>query len=37
MRLTNQVYGVSNELIDTYIVREKVDEAFTKGLEKTNI
>lgn len=34
MRLTNQVYGVSNELIDTYIERESVDEAFTKGLQK---
>lgn len=34
MRLTNQVYGVSNELIDTYIERSKVDEAFVKGLEK---
>jgi Cdc6-like AAA superfamily ATPase len=34
MRLTNQVYGVSNELIDTYIERENVDESFTKGLQK---
>ncbi len=34
MRLTNQVYGVSNELIDTYIERKNVDEAFTKGLQK---
>ncbi|MGV3461364.1 MAG: hypothetical protein ACO1N9_13020 [Flavobacterium sp.] len=34
MRLTNQVYGVSNELIDTYIERLAVDEAFTKGLQK---
>jgi Cdc6-like AAA superfamily ATPase len=34
MRLTNQVYGVSNELIDTYIERKNVDEAFIKGLQK---
>jgi hypothetical protein len=34
MRLTNQVYGVSNDLIDTYIEREKVDQAFTTGLQK---
>lgn len=34
MRATNQVYGVSNELIDTYIERKSVDEAFTKGLDK---
>ncbi|MFH1118235.1 MAG: hypothetical protein V1775_00320 [Bacteroidota bacterium] len=34
MRLTNQVYGVSNDLIDTYIERTAVDEAFTKGLQK---
>lgn len=34
MRLTNQVYGVSNDLIDTYIERVAVDEAFTKGLQK---
>ncbi len=34
MRFTNQVYGVSNELIDTYIERISVDEAFTKGLQK---
>lgn len=34
MRLTNQVYGVSNELIDTYIERKNVDETFTKGLQK---
>ncbi len=34
MRLTNQVYGVSNELIETYIERKNVDEAFTKGLQK---
>ena len=34
MRLTNQVYGVSNDLIDTYIERAKVDYAFTVGLEK---
>ncbi|MCE7067439.1 hypothetical protein [Dyadobacter sp. CY326] len=34
MSLTNQVYGVSNELIGTYIDRESVDKAFTDGLEK---
>jgi hypothetical protein len=34
MRLTNQVFGVSNDLIDTYIERNAVDEAFTKGLQK---
>lgn len=34
MRQTNQVYGVSNELIDTYIERTNVDELFLKGLEK---
>ena len=34
MRLTNQVYGVSNNLIDTYIERKNVDETFTNGLQK---
>ena len=34
MRFTNQVYGVSNELIDTYIERKNVDEIFIKGLQK---
>lgn len=34
MRLTNQVFGVSNELIDTYIVRQKVDNLFLEGLQK---
>jgi Cdc6-like AAA superfamily ATPase len=34
MRQTNQVYGVSNDLIDTYIERPVVDETFTKGLQK---
>ena len=34
MRLTNQVYGVSNELIDTYIERPKVDKLFIEGLQK---
>lgn len=34
MRQTNQVYGVSNELIGTYIERPLVDELFTKGLQK---
>lgn len=32
MRITNQVYGVSNDLIDTYIERPEVDQSFTKGL-----
>lgn len=34
MRQTNQVYGVSNDLIDTYIERPKVDKLFLAGLEK---
>lgn len=34
MRLTNQVFGVSNELIDTYIERPKVDNLFLQGLQK---
>lgn len=34
MRLTNQVYGVSNDLIDTYIERPLVDQAFVAGLQK---
>lgn len=34
MRLTNQVYGVSNDLIDTYIERGAVDEIFIEGLQK---
>jgi len=34
MKSTNQVYGVSNELIETYIERKAVDEAFIKGLQK---
>jgi len=34
MRLTNQVCGVSNEVIDTYIERPKVDKLFTEGLQK---
>jgi chloramphenicol 3-O-phosphotransferase len=34
MRNTNQVYGVSNDLIDTYIERPKVDAAFISGLKK---
>lgn len=34
MRNTNQVYGVSNDLIDTYIERPIVDETFTKGLKQ---
>jgi hypothetical protein len=33
MRLT-QVYGVSNDLIGTYIERVAVDEIFIKGLQK---
>ena len=34
MRFTNQVFGVSNELIDTYIERPKVDNLFLQGLQK---
>ncbi len=34
MKLTNQVYGVSNELIETYIERPKVDKLFLEGLQK---
>lgn len=34
MRITNQVYGVSNDLIDTYIERPEVDQSFTQGLQK---
>lgn len=34
MRNTNQVYGVSNEVIDTYIERPAVDKLFTEGLQK---
>lgn len=34
MRNTNQVYGVSNDLVDTYIERPAVDEIFTQGLQK---
>ncbi|MCM4169822.1 hypothetical protein KCTC52924_03602 [Arenibacter antarcticus] len=34
MRLTNQVFGVSNDLIDTYIERPKVDNLFLEGLQK---
>lgn len=34
MRQTNQVYGVSNEVIDTYIERPAVDKLFTEGLQK---
>lgn len=34
MKYTNQVYGVSNELIETYVERPRVDEAFINGLEK---
>ena len=31
---TNEVYGVSNEMIETYIEREKVDTLFVEGLQK---
>lgn len=31
---TSKVYGVSNELIETYIERPKVDKLFIDGLEK---
>ena len=34
MRQINQVYGVSNDLIDTYIERQYVDDAFSNGLLK---
>lgn len=34
MKLTNQVYGVSNELIETYIERPNVDNLFLEGLQK---
>lgn len=34
MKQTNEVYGVSNELIETYIERPHVDKAFTDGLRK---
>ena len=34
MKLTNEVYGVSNELIETYIERQHVDESFINGLKK---
>jgi len=34
MRQTNQVYGVSNELVDTYIERPQVDKLFVEGLKK---
>ncbi len=34
MRQTNQVYGVSNDLVDTYIERAYVDDAFSNGLQK---
>lgn len=31
---TNEVYGVSNQMIETYITREKVDNLFLEGLQK---
>ncbi len=34
MYQTNQVYGVSNEMIETYIEREAVDRNFVEGLSK---
>lgn len=34
MYKTNQVFGVSNDMIETYIERKKVDENFTEGLSK---
>lgn len=34
MHRTNQVYGVSNEMIETYIEREAVDNNFLEGLSK---
>ncbi|HWB24821.1 MAG TPA: hypothetical protein VG738_05045 [Chitinophagaceae bacterium] len=33
-RQTSQVYGVSNDLVDTYIERKNVDETFADGLKK---
>ncbi|HTN38956.1 MAG TPA: hypothetical protein VL053_17880 [Arachidicoccus sp.] len=33
-RSTNQVYGVSNKVIDTYIERPNVDKLFIEGLQK---
>ena len=32
MYQVDQVYGVSNEMIETYVEREKVDDLFKKGL-----
>lgn len=34
MYKTNQVFGVSNDMIETYIERKKVDENFVEGLSK---
>lgn len=31
---TNEVFGVSNDTIETYVTREKVDSLFTEGLTK---
>lgn len=33
-RKVNEVYGVSNQMIETYIVREKVDSMFLDGLQR---
>ena len=30
----NEVYGVSNQMIETYIEREKVDSLFLDGLQR---
>lgn len=34
MYKTNQVFGVSSDMIETYITRDKVDNNFVKGLTK---
>lgn len=31
---TNQVYGVSNEMVETYVDRPEVDDLFVQGLSK---
>ena len=30
----SDVYGVSNQMIDTYIIRDKVDNLFLEGLQR---
>lgn len=34
IRKVNEVYGVSNQMIETYIKREKVDNMFIDGLQR---